>query len=48
MFSSLGHKDIDLHRTANGDLWLEDLGLREGDCLDLSGMNVLALMGLND
>ena len=48
MFSSLGHKVIDLHRTAIGDLWLEDLGLREGDCLDLSGMNVLALMGLND
>ena len=47
MFSSLGHKVIDLHRTAIGELWLEDLGLREGDCLDMSGMNVLALMGLN-
>ena len=47
MFSSLGHKVVDLHRTAIGELWLEDLGLREGDCLDLSGMNVLALMGLD-
>ena len=47
MFSSVGHQVIDLHRTAIGELWLEDFGLREGDCLDMSGMNVLALMGLD-
>ena len=47
MFASLGHQVVDLHRTAIGELWLEDLGLREGDCLDMSGMNILALMGLN-
>ena len=33
MFSSLGHKVVDLHRTAIGELWLEDLGLERETAL---------------
>jgi len=38
----------DLHRAAIGELWMDDLGLREGDCLDMSGMNLLALIEKGD
>ena len=48
MLSALGHQVTDLHRAAIGELWMEDLGLREGDCLDMSGMNLLALIGAAD
>ena len=48
MLSSLGHEVTDLHRAAIGELWMEDMGLREGDCLDMSGMNLLALIGATD
>jgi len=48
MLSALGHQVTDLHRAAIGELWMDDLGLREGDCLDMSGMNLLALIEKGD
>lgn len=45
MLASLDHKVLDLHRAAVGDLWLEDMGLDEGDSMDMSDLNVLSLLG---
>lgn len=45
MLASLGHEVVDLHRAAVGELWLEDMGLSEGDCMDMSHLNLLTLVG---